>query len=254
MDTYKKGLAEELEGLLLRINRGKDPQLLCKEAHRLITSITAHDIARVEERLVRSGISAQRVQQLSVAFILMGLMHGQNPNLRQRLGEKHLLRKVIAEHEMMLCFCADLEDVTIDLCRQDRISTTSSEWMLLTHIIEHLDAAIEHLERENDVIFPEIKRRGWQNLCASAESDHVHIRLLIEELVTLVGSHTDTPDPNFQGRLMSIVKTLCPLLKQHIFHEDHVLYPVAVAMIDQADFWDRLKVLCDQIGYCGVHL
>ena len=45
----KKCLAEELEGLLLRINDGKPTADLRKQANRLISTITPQDIAVVED-------------------------------------------------------------------------------------------------------------------------------------------------------------------------------------------------------------
>ena len=107
----KKCLAEELEGLLLRINDGKPTAALRKQANRLIAAITPEDIAVVEDRLVQGGLSAQRVQQLSAAFILMGLMDGNKTNLRERLGDRHVLKKVLAEHDMLQCFISDLEEI-----------------------------------------------------------------------------------------------------------------------------------------------
>jgi DUF438 domain-containing protein len=53
---------------------------------------------------------------------------------------------------------------------------------------------------------------------------------------------------------MTLVKTLCPILKEHLFYEDHILYPVAVAMIDNQAFWDKMHQICDEIDYCGIHM
>jgi DUF438 domain-containing protein len=250
----KKSLAEELEGLLLRINDGKPTADIRKRANRLISVVTPQDIAAVEGRLVEGGLSARRVQQLSAAFILMGLMDGNKTNLRERLNERHVLKKVLAEHDMMQCFVSDLEDVVLKICKESFLSDTSGEIRRLEHIAEHVSAMEEHMDRENDVIFPALRSQGWDSLCRSVESDHVHIHAGIKELVQLVDSFGEIPFGVFKAKLMTNVKALCPILKEHLFYEDHILYPVAVAMIDNQAFWDRMHQVCDEIDYCGIHL
>jgi DUF438 domain-containing protein len=252
--TVKKCLAEELEGLLLRIHDGKPTSDLRKQANRLISAVTPQDIAKVEDRLVKGGLSARRVQQLSAAFILMGLMDSNKTNLRERLNERHVLKKVLAEHDMLQCFIFDLEDVVLKISQESFLSDTSGEIRRLEHIAEHVNAMEEHIDRENDVIFPALRSQGWDSLCRSVENDHVHIRAEINELVRLVDSFVDIPFGVFKGKLMTVVKTLCPILKEHLFYEDHILYPVAVAMIDNQTFWDKMHQICDEIDYCGIHL
>jgi len=250
----KKCLAEELEGLLLKINEGKPTADLRKQANRLISAITPRDIAVAEDRLVQGGLSTRRVQQLSAAFILMGLMEGNKTNLRDRLNERHVLKKVLAEHDMLQCFISDLEDLVLQIGQASFLTDTSGEIRRLGHIAEHVNAMEEHIDRENDVIFPALRSQGWDSLCRSVENDHIQIRNGIHELVGLVDSFGETPFGVFKSRLVSVVKALSPILKEHMFYEDHILYPVAVAMIDSQAFWDKMHQVCDEIDYCGIHL
>lgn len=252
--SIKKCLAEELEGLLLRIHDGKPTADLRKQANRLIGTITPQDIAVVEDKLVQGGLSARRVQQLSAAFILMGLMDGNKTNLRERLNERHVLKKVLAEHDILQCFISDLEDVALKIGQAPFLSDTSGEIRRLGHIAEHVSAMEEHIDRENDVIFPALRSQGWDSLCRSVENDHVQIRIQIKRLVQLVDSFGEISFGVFKGKLMTLVKTLCPILKEHLFYEDHILYPVAVAMIDSQAFWDKMHQICDEIDYCGIHM
>jgi uncharacterized protein len=254
LEPTKKNLAEELEGLLLKINSGNSVADLRKEATQLITAISATDIAQAEDRLMRNGISARRVQQLSAAFILMGLMDAQKGPLRDRLTERHVLKKVLAEHDILRCWIADMEDVALRISLADLLTDTSTDIHRLAHITEHLAALQEHIDRENDVIFPALRTQGWDSLCLAAEADHVFIVTAIGDLVKLVQAFGEIPFALFKQRLLTIVKSLCPLLKEHLFHEDHVLYPVVVALIDKPGFWDKMRQVCDEIDYCGVHL
>ncbi|MBN2511629.1 MAG: DUF438 domain-containing protein [Sedimentisphaerales bacterium] len=254
MNKPIKNLAEELEGLLLKINEGKTATDLRKQATRLISAISPRDIAAAEDKLIRGGLPARRVQQLSAAFILMGLMDSNKTHLRDRLTEGHILKKVLAEHEMLRCFISDLEDVTLRISQMDFLNDTHHDIRRLAHIVEHVHGMQEHIDRENDVIFPLLRAQGWDILCRSVESEHAYIESEITNLVRLIDSFGQISFGVFKARLLSIVKKLCPILKEHLFHEDHVLYPVAVAMIDSPPFWDKMRTVCDEIDYCGIHL
>lgn len=250
----KKDVVGELTGLLMQIHEGKNRQTIQKEANRLISRIRPHDITHAENRLLESGFTAQKVRQLSAAFILMGVMEGQKGELVKQLPEGHLLRKVLAEHEILRCFIADLEEVSGSIGQMKTLSDASSEFMRLSHILEHINAMEEHMDRENDVIFPALKHQGWETLCRSVENDHVYLRMAINDLVKLIMNFRSTSFSVFKNQLSSLTKYLCSALKEHLFHEDYVLFPLAVEIIDDPGIWKKLKTICDDIDYCGIHL
>jgi uncharacterized protein len=247
-------LAEELTGFLMKLHEGKNDTRLRKEATRLISSITPNDIARAEERLARKGLTSGKIQQLSAAFVLMGVLEDNAEALRQRLGPHHILRKVMAEHELFRCFLADLEEVALQIQATDQLTPTSAVFMRLSHIVEHLNAMDEHMAREDDVLYPELKSHGWQSLFDHVENEHIHIQLAINDLVKLVMAFEQMPFGNFKTRLLSTVRYLCPLLRDHLFQEDRALFPLAASMVSDDKVWQRLRTVCNEIGYCGIHL
>lgn len=252
--TTKSGLAEELMGFLVKLSEGKNKPALRKQANRLIASITPDDIANAEQELLKNGYTAKKIQQLSAAFVLMGVLGGDDSGLRSRLPERHILRKIMAEHEMLRCFLADLEDLAVRIEKTERLSTSSSEIMRLHHIAEHLNALDEHLDREDDILYPALKEKGWKSLFTRIESEHVYIQMSVNDLVKLVMGFDKMPIETFKARLTASVRYLCPLLREHLFHEDRVLFPLAFTMIDSDAMWDRLRDICNEIDYCGIHL
>ena len=250
----KKDVVVELAGLLRRINEGKNPQSLRKEASRLIGCIHPKDITLAESELIKVGFTAQRVQQLSSAFILMGVLEGRKTDLYRQLPQGHVLKKVLAEHEMLRCFLSDLEDLVKTISKMDAMSETNSDFRRLAHVIEHLNAMEEHMDRESDVIFPFLKSAGWESLCRSVESDHVYLRIALKDLVKLIVNYRSVRFDVFKTQLSSLAKYIIPGLKEHLFHEDCVLYPLAVELVTDPKAWQRLKKVCDDIDYCGLHI
>ncbi|MBE0536599.1 MAG: DUF438 domain-containing protein [Phycisphaerae bacterium] len=245
--------AEALSGLLRRINQGIDPKLLRKEANQMISRVTPGDIASAEKRLVKDGYSARLASQLAAAFVLMGVLEGQTLNIKNQLPANHVLRMVLAEHEILRCFLSDLQEVAEALSAAETINSTSSAFMKLSHIVEHLNAMEEHIEREEDVIFPYLQEHGWTSLCRAAHSDHSYIKVAIDDLTRIVACFQPSKTAEFRIRLNSITKYLCPTMAEHLFQEDNILFPIALEVIKDADVWKRIKDICDDIGYCGVH-
>ena len=246
--------AEELTGLLIKLSKGKNNAGLRKQANRLISNITQNDISQAEDELAKIGLPVKKIQQLSASFVLMGILEESGGNLIARLPANHILRKVMAEHEMTRCFIADLEDIASQIKTKDTLAHTSSEFMRLAHIVEHLNSLEEHMDRENDVLFPALKQQGWKSLFDHIEHEHTYIRMSVNDLVKLVMAFDKMPFSSFKTRLLSTVNYLGPLLREHLYREDQAIFPLAISMVQDDKIWDRLRRICNEIDYCGIHL
>jgi len=240
--------------LLMRINSGADLNELRKEAGRIIENVNSKDIAAAEQNLIDSGCSAKLAGQLSAAFVVIGIIEGRQIDLRTQLPQNHIIRKVLAEHEMLRCFLADLKELSEVIQHENELTSTNSEFRKLAHIAQHLKAMAQHIEAEEDIIFPYLQKHGWANLCRTAHSDHIYVKIAIDDLMKLVRSFNPAYVDEFKVRLNSIIKYLCSNLEDHIIQEDNILYPIALEVIKDRKVWDRIKSVCDEIGYCGLHL
>ena len=252
--TNDNNNAKQITRLLERIGKGENPKKLRKEATKLMNDVRPSDIARAEQNLIESGVPVQLAHNLSSAFMLMGIVEDQFLNLKAKLSDNHIIKKVIAEHDLTRCYLADLQDVTSEILKMETLTDVNLQFRKLTHIIEHLDAMAEHIEREEDVIFPLLQKHGWNALCRASQSDHVYIRIAISDLVKLIARFKESKSDEFKNRLKSITRYLCPRLKDHLFHEENVLYPIALELIKDKKTWNNLKNVCEEIGYCGVHV
>lgn len=249
-----QSLAEELTRFLIKLGASKDREPLRKEASELIQSITPDDFAIAERNMIDKGLSMSKIQRLSAAFITMGLIEADHTDLRKTLPDYHILRKVIAEHDMLRCFLADLEDVSLRFQSLSGLVPSSHEFMKLAHIVEHLNSFEEHICREDDVLFPALREYGWKSLFIQISSEHTYIQMAINDLLKLVLAFEKMPFNNFKTRLLATVRYLCPLLREHLFHEDRVLFPLAISMTNDDSIWEQLRHTCNEIGYCGIHL
>ena len=246
--------AQTLVRLLRRINQGDDTNLIREEAHQLLQHISPRDITTAEQNLINDGYSVQVVLLLSATFMLMGIPQEHSANPRTRLPANHLLRIVMVEHDVIRCFLADLNDVVEAIERLHYLTDVSSEFRKLAHIIEHLTAMKKHIEREDDVIFPYLGKYGRISLCRAMEGDHINIRTEIDNLASSIVLFNEVGLEQFKAGLAAGTRRLCAIMQEHLSQEDDILYPIALKIIDDAEVWERIKTICDEIGYCGIHL
>jgi len=238
-----------LAGLFKRINLGEDLKLLSSEASQLAKNIDPNDIAGAEETLIDEGYPCRVVQQLSATFVLMGLHKRKHSNSTNKLPDDHILRKVMAEHDLARCYLADLNSAADTIQGLDCLTDVSSEFRILGHIIRHLNDMKEHIEREEYVIFPYLMRLGWMGLCQTAQTEHAKIRIDIDNLVALITSFNEIRFEDFKAWLITIVQRLSPIMLEHLSYEDDLLCPISLVVIDDVKAWESIKALCDEIGY-----
>jgi DUF438 domain-containing protein len=244
--------AQILTHLLRRINGGEDPNLLRRQAHQLLPNIDPEDITQAEQSLIDDGYSVQVVQLLSATFMLMGIPQEQNANPKTWLPANHLLNLAMVEHDLIRFFLADLNDAVKDIGCLYYLTDVSSEFRKLAHIIEHLTVMKKHIEREDDVIFPYLTRYGRISLCRAMQGDHINIRT--ENLASLIVLFNEVKLDQFKAGLVAATRRLWVIMQEHLSQEDEILYPIALRIINDAEVWEHMKAVCDEIGYCGIHL
>jgi DUF438 domain-containing protein len=252
-NTYESRQAQTLTRLLRRINEGEDPNLLRKEAHRLLTNVDPRDIATAEQNLIKDGYPVKIVQLLSATFMLMGITEEQSDNPRTSLPANHILQMVMVEHDLIRCFLGDLNDTAESIQCLSHLTDVNSEFHKLAHITEHLNAMKEHIEREDDVIFPYLRKYGRMSLCQAVQDDHTKIVSEIDKLVMLIVSFNKIRLEEFKSRLVTITGCLTAIMLEHLCQEDSILYPIALWIIDDVEIWEEIKAVCDEISYCGIH-
>ena len=251
---YNSRQAEKLARLFKRIEQGLDTTVLRKQANRLLTALGPRDIAAAEQNLIHDGYSAQTVQSLAARFMLMVIPPQHSGSLRAWLPPGHLLYMIMLEHDFFRYFLTDLDDAVHAVGRLTCLSELSSEFRRITHITQHLDAFKEHIDREDDVIFPTLRTYGRVSLCQAIQNDHIKIRTEIDKLFDLVTSLEQMDLARFKTALTVISQTLCRTVFAHLFEEDTVLFTTALVIINDSEVWEYMKAVCDHVGYCAVHL
>ena len=241
--------ARKLADILGRVRDGEDPAKIRSESRQLLASLSLSDISKAQKYLLGTGISLNQLRMLVYAFA--SILGDQFALLRANLSPDHPVRRVLAEHEMFECFLADLEEVNLLLQDAAGLTEFSSEFRRLEHITGHLQAIDIHNQREDDLIFPVLANYPCKSICTVLEKAHWRIKNMVGNLTMAVNNFKNFEPVQFKIQINALTSAIVPIMREHIFQEDNILYPVALDVLKDEKVWWRIKQLSEEMGYCG---
>jgi len=241
--------ARKLADILGRVRDGEDPAKIRQESRQLLSTLKLSDISKAQKYLLSSGISFDQLRTLVYAFA--SILGDQFALLRANLSASHPIRRILAEHEMFECFLADLAEANLELQEAGVLTELSSELRKLEHIAGHLQAIDIHDQREDDLIFPVLENYPCKSICVVLGKAHWRIRNVVSNLTMAVNNFRQFEPEQFKIQINTLSCAIVPIVREHIFQEDNILYPVALDVIEDDKIWKRVKCLSDEMGYCG---
>lgn len=237
-----------LTGLLERLKSGKDPASVKEEAQELLASIDQEDLPLAEQKLIEAGLSPDALRHLCSAH--MGMLDDEAGKIKTSLKPGHVIHTLVSEHEMILGFLDELEKVNEAAQKMGNYSSNKDEVKKLNHIAEHLIGAEPHHQREENVLFPEVEKRGVFGPPQVMRMEHEDLRRRKHELMEISETADKLDFNTFRKRLDATAGFIVLTLRDHIFKENNILYPMALQVIPDKNSWDKMKTECDKIGYC----
>ena len=245
IDTAK---IDKLVGLLERLNSGEAPDELKEEAQDFLSQIGPVDLSAAEQKLAESGRDPEELQRL--CEVHMEMLGDEVEEMKADLPAGHIVSTLVKEHDHILVFINELDELNESLQEMDRYDPERQEWGRLRHIAQHLVDTEPHHKREEEVLFPELEKRGVTGPPNIMRLEHEQLRpqkKLLQKLSQQVGEMDFSV---FKDKVKSVVEFVAPTLRDHIFKENNILYPTAVRLIDDPGLWEKLKDEADDLGYC----
>lgn len=239
---------DQLTTLLKRLNSGEDPDRVKKDVQAFLASIDPQDLSFAEQKLLEAGLAPEDLRHLCSAH--MEMLSDELKQMKSKLQPGHVIHTMVSEHDMILGFLDQLETVNQNIQKMATYDSKQEEYKLLAHIAEHLVGAEPHHQREEEVLFPELEKRGVSGPPQVMRMEHQGLRRRKHELKELAESASQTDFIDFKKRLDSVAKFIILTLRDHIFKENNILYPTALQVIQENKSWDQMKIECDKIGYC----
>ncbi len=235
---------DHLAEILRRLDEGENPSKVKSEAKGFLESITETDLVEAEQQLMQSNIPPEQIRHL--CSVHMEMLSNEQDQLKTSLGQDHVITTLMTEHDVILSFLDNLEIVNRSI---QTTGGSSEDLKQLQNIAEHLLGAEPHHQREEKVLFPELEKRGFFGPPQVMRIEHETLRGYKRE-IKRIAEGTDISDPKVRAKLDQTSKTLVMMLRDHIFKENSILYPTALQSIKEEETWNKLKMQCDQVGYC----
>ncbi len=176
---------------------------------------------------------------------------GREGDLLQSLPEGHVIHTLVSEHIQIFGFLRELDTLRIKLLQ---MATLEESRAILDDIRRYaellLDAESHHL-REERVVCLELEKRGISNPPEVMRQEHNLLRPLKQRLLDLATAGGEKKEiGTLQDEIDETMDRIISNLMLHIQKEDNVLYPLALETIDDPAVWEKMRVRCDEIGYC----
>lgn len=232
--------------LIKKKHNGMDKEQLKREAKVVLSHIRPEEMRHAEEHLRAIGMNPADLHELRE--LQLATLEWELNQLRHATPADHPIRVMIEEHDKILATLAALEEVNDKLQQSQSLDNNLLDQ--LTIISHNLLAAEHHHSREEEVIFPELTKRNIGGTVQMMNMEHEDLRVRKHGLQDLVKQSKQIPFPDFQRKLDELAKYLVYNLSDHIYKENHIMYPAALRLVKDEDLWNNLQAHCDKIGYC----
>ncbi|MCK4454932.1 MAG: DUF438 domain-containing protein, partial [Thermoplasmata archaeon] len=154
-DEEKK---EALKNIIRRLHKGEDPDVVKGEFREFLKDVTPVDISKIEEELIKEGMSTDEVHGLCDVHLAI---------VRESLEKEELVAPpdhpigiLMGEHKILLEYANELGIVAKDLRGKGDFESVADEMKHLDHIAHNLKDSESHYVREENVLFPYIEKHG----------------------------------------------------------------------------------------------
>lgn len=240
---------DNLVELLQKLNSGDITPELRQNALEMVKTVDPLELSLAEQKLIENGTKAEDLRHL--CDIHMEVLKDELNKLKVSLTPDHVLTTLIAEHDEILKRLTILEDINSKIQKMETFDNNSNLFKELLEVAIEILGAEPHHKREEDVLFPELESRGVTGPTRVMRMEHDLLRAKKREIKSLAENVESKNFMEFKSQLDEAAKYLIFNLRDHIYKENHILYPTSIETLSDKSLWISMKESCDKIGYCS---
>lgn len=240
---------DNLVELLQKLNSGDITSELRQQALQMVKNVDPLELSLAEQKLIENGTKPEDLRHL--CDIHMEVLKDELDKLRLTLTPDHVLTTLIQEHDEILNRLSILEKINNNIQKMEYYDNNSKVFKELLTVAIELIGAEPHHKREEDVLFPELEARGVTGPTRVMRMEHDMLRAKKKEIKSLAENVQAMSFIDFKSQLNEAAKYLIFNLRDHIYKENHILYPSSIETLSDKNLWNSMKESCDKIGYCS---
>ena len=239
-------LKDRVKVLVERLRQGGAGELDA-EFRDILEDTDPFQLERAEEELSAEGVGRDELMLLCDARLeLFGEVSEEDETFLERPG--HPVHTLMEEHRHILKFMHGVRDLASRLRAGEPADV--GDRMMLAEADPFLQEARKHFQREENVLFPFMERHSITGPPAAMWSEHEVLRANEKELLSLIGRQRYMDHHEFATALECQSAMLLSLLNAHFYKENHVLFPMAIRVMDVHE-WNDARKQSDEIGCCN---
>jgi PAS domain S-box-containing protein len=238
---------EILKGLIKRLHQGANPEEIKGKFKDLLKDVTPPEIAKIEEELIKEGMSAEEIHKLCDVHLAVFRESLEKEKISAPPG--HPIHILMEEHKIMLDFGGKLKNLAEKMRKAKGFDSIPDEMSKLEHIAKHFRESESHYLREENVLFPYIEKHGITQPPKMMWMEHDKIREMKKTLYQLMDAHEGLAFPDFAKQLKGISMCLSEMISSHFYKENNILFPTALRIIGESE-WKEIRSQFDELGYC----
>ncbi len=222
--------------------------LVTRTARTLLQTVDATTLGILEQEPIKEGISHDEIRK-SLCDIHLEVMKDSLVARRVEVSSPHPVHTLMEEHKIILYSLTELSSLIKRLKTLNSFEAMGQDMDRLKDIAHHLVEAESHHQREEEAVFPRLKKHDITEPPDIMVLEHVEFKKRKQELYQLTNGSRDHDFEGFKKKVIELGEYLAKELDSHIFKEDNILYQIALQVLSPEE-WEQIKKECDRIGYC----
>ncbi len=235
----------KIKNLLKKLHEKPDSNEVKQELKRIVCDLQPPEIAAIEEELVKEGMSKEELQKF--CDIHLEVFKEALEKEQPIAPEGHPVRILMEEHKIMLQFTEKLRKI-IEKSLNSQINKNQA-LNEIEHVIKHFKESEKHYQREENVLFPYLEKKGITQPPAIMWMEHDKIRTIKKSIYQVFEEQSSGDFEKFLNKLTEANIMLNDMLLSHFTKENKILFPTALNVIDETE-WSEITEQFEEIGYC----
>lgn len=234
---------EILKDIIRDLHKGVDMAILKQRFYELIKDIDATEIAKMEQKLMEEGMPESEIKRLCDVHVEV---------FKEALGEKevppappgHPLHTFMKENRAAEGIVQEIKGMLETFCDTPDKEVFRQHKKNLLELIDRLSAINLHYLRKENQLFPVLELHGISGPSEVMWAIHDDIRQTLKYARAQVA---ELQVPLVYGTIKYLLQSIVDM----IYKEEHILFPMAMEMLTNAD-WGKVKRGEEEIGYAWV--
>lgn len=222
---------ETLKGIIRDLHRGVDVGVLKARFRELVKDVSASEIAEMEQQLIAEGMPESEVKRLCEVHVEVfkeSLARKAAPGLPAGHPVHTFMQENRAAEEIM---------------KGIEAAGDSAEGLeRAAPLVRRLSEIELHYLRKENQLFPALEAKGIAGPSKVMWALHDDVRTMMKEVKAGLDDGTVKP---------MAVKALLHMIKDMIYKEENILFPMALETLDERD-WARVKEGEKEVGYAWI--